>query len=231
MKREPGNLRLTVQRALLRNRLLAGLSDEAFRIIEADLEPVLLERGRELPAGDGIHFVESGVLSAFVRVPGGIDSAPVGREGAAGLGALIRGESPGFRYVVQNGGDALRIPASDLSAAILRRPDIAEHLTHHVIARMAEIAANAQAHVRLSVRQRLGRYLLAHRDRVDAPEIDLTHGILAEILGVRRASVTDAMHHLEGTGAIRNIRGRIIVHDADLLDRLCGLDAASPSRR
>ncbi len=226
MIEQPGNLALTVHRDLLRNRVLARISEQTFRGLEADLEPVLLRRGVELPTADAVFFLESGVVSAFVRTRGGIDAAPVGCEGIAGLDSLAGDGSRGFRYVVREAGDALRLSTAALSRAVHARSDLAESIACYAIERMADIADTAQAHVRLSVQQRLGRYILAHRKRADAEAINLTHDVLATILGVRRASVTDAIHRLEGSGAIRNMRGRIVINDADLLDRLC----AGPSR-
>ncbi len=42
------------------------------------------------------------------------------------------------------------------------------------------------------------------------------------MLGVRRSSVTDALHKLEEDEAIRSVRGRVIVRDRERLLRLAG---------
>jgi Mn-dependent DtxR family transcriptional regulator len=59
------------------------------------------------------------------------------------------------------------------------------------------------------------------QDRVGASEFPLTHKLLAIMLGVRRANVTEATLALQSAGLIGYRRGRITV-----LDR-AGLEAAS----
>jgi CRP-like cAMP-binding protein len=53
---------------------------------------------------------------------------------------------------------------------------------------------------------------MAH-DRMSGNQLPLTHEYLARMLGTRRATVTTLIPELEGFGAIRNGRGRIMVLD------------------
>ena len=69
--------------------------------------------------------------------------------------------------------------------------------------------------------QRLARWLLLTHDRVDANEFPLTHEFVSQMLGVRRATVTEALGTLQQTGAIRSARGRITIVDRP------GLEAAA----
>ena len=50
-------------------------------------------------------------------------------------------------------------------------------------------------------------------DRSAGDELRLTHDMLAMLLNVRRASVTDALHILEGERLVRCTRGRVLVRD------------------
>jgi len=59
-------------------------------------------------------------------------------------------------------------------------------------------------------------------DRLDGDEIDLNHEHIGRMLGVRRATITDTVHVLQGTGAIRNTRGHFVVRDRPSLERLAG---------
>jgi CRP-like cAMP-binding protein len=59
-------------------------------------------------------------------------------------------------------------------------------------------------------------------DRVSGEVLELTHEFMAMMLGVRRAGVTVALHTLEGTGAIRATRGRVMVVDRERLEDLAG---------
>ncbi len=62
--------------------------------------------------------------------------------------------------------------------------------------------------------------LLTH-DRVSSDEFPLTHEFLSQMLGVRRASVTEVAGSLQKQGLISYRRGRVAV-----LDR-AGLEASS----
>jgi DNA-binding transcriptional regulator YhcF (GntR family) len=62
---------------------------------------------------------------------------------------------------------------------------------------------------------------MAH-DRIEEDEINVTHDEIAVMLAVRRASVTDALHILEGEGLIRSHRGRVLVRDRNGLLRHAG---------
>jgi hypothetical protein len=59
-------------------------------------------------------------------------------------------------------------------------------------------------------------------DRIDGDEIQLNHECIGRMLGVRRATVTDTLHVLEGGGAIGSSRGRIWVRDRALLEACAG---------
>jgi DNA-binding FadR family transcriptional regulator len=67
------------------------------------------------------------------------------------------------------------------------------------------------------------------RDRI-GNELPLTHDFLALMLGVRRPSVTDALHRLEGEQAIRAERSLIYVRDIEKLRKLAGPIYGIPER-
>ena len=70
--------------------------------------------------------------------------------------------------------------------------------------------------------QRTARWLLMYHDRIDGDELAITHEELGVMLGVRRASITDALHHLEGSEGIRSLRGRLQIRDRVRLVALAG---------
>ena len=84
------------------------------------------------------------------------------------------------------------------------------------------MAQTAVANARLTLEARLARWLLMTQDRVGKPELPITHEFLSTMLGVRRAGVTDALHVLEGQGAIRPRRGVITVLDRAALKARAG---------
>jgi CRP-like cAMP-binding protein len=86
-------------------------------------------------------------------------------------------------------------------------------------ARMGRTIASNLIH---SVERRTARWILLYHDRLERDEITMTHEELGNMLGVRRASITSALHVLEGENAIRGYRGRIIVPDRAALEAFAG---------
>jgi CRP-like cAMP-binding protein len=81
-----------------------------------------------------------------------------------------------------------------------------------------------------SVQQRMCRWLLTTHDRVGADEFHLTQEFLAQMLGVRRPSVTVAAGHLQRAGLIRYRRGRIRISDRAGLEA-CACECYDSLRR
>ncbi|HWY85807.1 MAG TPA: helix-turn-helix domain-containing protein, partial [Gemmataceae bacterium] len=84
-----------------------------------------------------------------------------------------------------------------------------------------QISQSIVCNRRHSVEKRMCRWLLMSHDRVGADEFPLTHEFLAQMLGVRRPTVTAVAGTLQKAGLISYHRGNITV-----LDRK-GLEAAS----
>jgi CRP-like cAMP-binding protein len=66
-----------------------------------------------------------------------------------------------------------------------------------------------------SVVQRCCRWLLTTQDRLGSRELNITHEFLAQMLGVRRASVTDVLRPLQVEGLITARRGQVTILDAE----------------
>jgi CRP-like cAMP-binding protein len=74
---------------------------------------------------------------------------------------------------------------------------------------MVSVACNG-AH---SLKQRLARWLLMMRDRGDSDVLLITQGLLAEMLGVQRPSISNAAQELERTGLIERGRRQVTILD------------------
>ncbi|WP_413777338.1 Crp/Fnr family transcriptional regulator [Sphingomonas sp. S2-65] len=75
---------------------------------------------------------------------------------------------------------------------------------------------------------RLARLIRMLHQRTDGDTIDITHYDIARLLCTGRPGVTEALHHLEGIGAIRATRGSIRIRDQLLLSQAGDLN--SPDR-
>lgn len=79
-----------------------------------------------------------------------------------------------------------------------------------------------------SVAMRVARLLLMIDDRMPGKTICLTHDRLADALGVRRASVTDALHLLEGSGLLRSCRNAVELRNRMGLSAVAGASYSRP---
>jgi CRP-like cAMP-binding protein len=81
---------------------------------------------------------------------------------------------------------------------------------------LGQLAACNRLH---ETEQRLARWLLMLRDRVDSKTFYLTQEFLATMLGARRTTVTLAASALQRKGLIKYSRGRIQIVDQEGLER------------
>ena len=221
--------------AHIRNRLLAALAPADYAALEPMLERVSLDfRATLIGANEPIRsviFPESGLVSAIADIEGErIEVGVIGREGFVGVPAVLGTDQTPNTYIVQAPGEGLRIAPRDLRAAIAERPSLFRPLGLYVQSLIVQIAQTAYVNATFGIEARLARWLLMMQDRVEGDELPITHELLATLLGVRRPGVTIATHVLEGTGAIRARRGRIVVRDREKLVELAGDAYRIPQR-
>lgn len=87
---------------------------------------------------------------------------------------------------------------------------------------MVQTAYTAIANGRGKIEERLARWLLMAHDRIETATLPLTHELIALMLGVRRAGVTDALTILQRRGLIGLMRGKIVVLNRTGLERYAG---------
>jgi CRP-like cAMP-binding protein len=209
----------------MRNGLLATLPAEDVRFLSPLLERITLAQGdvlfeRYQPITH-VYFFEEG-LSSEIAVnsgPNRIEVGCVGREGLSGIAVVLGVGSSPHRAFMEGGGAALRMQSSDVQKAMEANRNFRTLLLRFAHVFMIQIAATALADGRYGIEQRLARWLLMCQDRL-GDELNLTHDFLALMLGVRRPSVTDALHMLEGRRIIRAGRGLITIRDRQKLEEV-----------
>lgn len=87
---------------------------------------------------------------------------------------------------------------------------------HALMTQMAQTAVCNRHHL---LDQQLCRWLLLNVDRQRGNELMMTQELIASMLGVRRAGVTESAFKLQQAGRIRYSRGRIEVLDPKELER------------
>lgn len=145
-----------------------------------------------------------------------------GREGFAPTSAGVGGKISVHQVLIQVEGEGFRMPMEAATAAVSEYRVFANLLARFIQAFSAQISYTALCNISCQVDERLARWLLMSHDRVDGDEIALTHDFISLMLGVRRPSVTNALHVLEGRKLIQSERGRITVRDRKGLEEFAG---------
>jgi CRP-like cAMP-binding protein len=209
------------------NQLLGALPQRDYRRLAAGLESVALNHREVLfEAGEpirSIYFPESGLVSILVPLEGDkvAEVAVVGREGMVGLPVFLGADSHPHRAIVQAAGSALRLPAKSLQTAVRRSPLLGERLLRYADAFLVQVSQSAVCNCLHPLPKRYCRWLLMAHDRLGFDRLPFTQKLLALMLTVRLASVSEATSALERAGLIRYRRGEL-----HILDRP-GLEAAA----
>ena len=130
-----------------------------------------------------------------------------------GLPVLLGAEQSTSRVVVQVGGQAERMDAAALQREARRHDHFGRLLYLYAQAFMTQVAQSTACNRLHAAEQRLARWLLICRDRVGRDEIPITQETMAVMLGVRRATVTEAASALQREGLIRYRRGVVSIAD------------------
>jgi CRP-like cAMP-binding protein len=212
------------------NRLLAMLSVEDRVRLRSQLEPITLHAGETLCGQTTryLYFPTAAVVSLLYVTQSGASSeiAVIGSDGVVGLS--IGGDTQPLQSRVQADGHAYRLRAQDADASDRMRDLLGRYL-RTVQAQIAQAAVCNRHH---TIDQQLCRRLLIGAELLATDELEMSHQLLANLLGVRRESVTVAAQRLQMAGIIRYSRGRIEILDHDQLElRACECHAVLHTER
>lgn len=206
-----------------RNKLLAYLDPEDFARLEPRLQLVSLEFRQQLydyrERLTHVYFPLSGVVAVIRSLSDGETAqvASVGNEGVVGYGALIDGPTASGRAFVQLPGEALRIETAVIQRYALEHPrfrTVAMHYGHVLISHLMQAVVCHQFH---TASQRYASWLLQTHDRAHRDTFPLTQELVAQSLGVRRATVSEIARDIQHTGAVQYRRGEITMTDRSAL--------------
>ncbi len=206
-----------------RNGILSALPRQDLGALLPRLERCQLEhRAGLIEANEPVRhvlFPLSGVISLVIATVSGatVEVAMVGREGFLGLPVLFGSESTPISAVIQVPGEALRMTAPAFRAEVEAYGPLVRQLHRYAQALLFQIAQSTACTRHHSVGQRCARWLLTAHDRVGDDAFALTQEALAQMLGVRRASVSSAAARLQRQGLIRYRRGMVTIVDRAVL--------------
>jgi CRP-like cAMP-binding protein len=203
------------------NHLLASLAAEKratlmphLKVFELPQETVLFETGDTIKT---VYFPLSGVVSVVVDLAAGemIEAAMIGRDSLVGGSAAFDNQISLNRAVVQVAGTASALNVNRFRELAQQSESFRAKLARHEQFLLAQAQQSAACNAAHTLEARLSRWLLRCRDLLDSDDIPFTQEFLAEMLGVRRTSVTLVAQALQKSGLIRYSRGHIRLLDLE----------------
>ena len=211
-----------------RNRLLLALPPRHLKRLMPELEHIECQRAQVLMDADSsldhVFFPDSGVVSVVAVYADGniIEMATIGREGCTGVQAVFGAQSSSVRLLVQIPGSAAKMPRAAFMRAMRSVPSFRSLMYAYVQAFLEQVLVSVACNGVHNLKQRLARWLLMMRDRCDDDAMPITQNLIAEMLGVRRPSITNAAAELERAGLIaRGLRQITILDRKGLTEASC----------
>ncbi|WP_144113968.1 Crp/Fnr family transcriptional regulator [Paraburkholderia sp. BCC1886] len=210
------------------NHLLAALPEAEWArvsahlvLVDMPLGRVVYESGQQLSRA---YFPTTSIVSLLYVMEDGASAeiSIVGNEGLVGIALFMGGETTPSRAVVQSAGWAYRLDARVLKDEFGRAGPMQRLFLRYTQALITQMAQTAVCNRHHSIDQQLCRWLLLSMDRLPSNELKMTQELIANMLGVRRAGVTEAAMRLQEAGLIRYSHGHIEVLDRPALEqRVC----------
>ena len=210
---EPKNLFLSALPAAEQTRLRPFL---AFHRLPQGL--VLQEPEQRI---EHVYFIESGMISLVAMMQDGaaIETATLGREAILGSLSALGNHRAGTRAIIQIDATAWRMTVADFRTAIGQSPVLRKMALLSSELTLAQMQQTAACNALHTADRRLCRWIVQVRDRIDEDVIRLTHDFLAQMLAVRRPTVSLIAYGLQQAGLIRYQRGKITILDRAGLER------------
>ena len=150
-----------------------------------------------------------------------IETSAVGYDNAAGYNTALSGRNANCQLVVQLAGKSLRIEREAFCKAYSGSGAV-RHMVHIGNELLIEqVQQTAACHALHGAERRLARWLLQDHDYAQGRVLDLTQDFVAEMIGVRRTTVSLMAHTLQKEGLIKYTRGRVTIVNRDELERRC----------
>jgi len=147
----------------------------------------------------------------------------VGNEGLLGISAIMSGASVNIHGLVCVAGHAYVLPAQRLRREFDNSAEVRTVLLRYAQSVITAVAQTAFCNRHHSVEQQVSRWLLRLLDRVPENNLQMTQELIARVLGVRAASVSEVASRIKNLGVIDYQRGNIVVLNRPRLEELtCG---------
>ena len=193
-----------------------------------DLRPRL--RLVELPHGEvlsrsrerinQVYFPHGGILSSVVELEDGsaVESGMIGKDGVFGAAAALDNRLSLHMVMVQVPGYASVVDADHLKAVAQSSSEFLGLLMKYEQFFLAQVQQTTACNALHTIEQRMCKWLVRMHDLV-GDELPLTQEFMAQMMGVRRTSVSAAAAQMQKQGLISYHRGKVRILSIDLVQR------------
>ena len=213
---------------LSQNHLLASLAAEQRSRLLVDMDLVHLSQGQTLYKShtqiEHVYFPTTAIVSLLAELDDGssLEVAIVGNDGIVGVSLFMGGEPTVNHAIVQSPGYSYRLKGKFLIGEFHRAGLMQRLLLGYTLALLQEVSQTLACNRHHSMDQQLCRWLLLRFDSLSNNSLVITQEHIANLLGVRRAAISEVAGNLRAAGIIKIERGRISLLDrAGLESRVC----------
>jgi CRP-like cAMP-binding protein len=208
----------------LKNQILARASRVDLEDLGLNMRVVNLKHGQVVADTRQrvpyVYFPHGGILSAIVELESGwaIETGMIGKEGVFGAAQAIDGKLSLNKVMVQVPGQASVVDAEHLKAVAQSSPELLALLVKYETFFVAQVQQTTACNALHSVEQRMCKWLVRMYDLVGT-ELPLTQEFMAQMMGVRRTSVSGVAAQLQKEGLIGYRRGHVQIVNIGLVQR------------
>jgi CRP-like cAMP-binding protein len=211
-----------------RNEILARLPDDEDQHLLPHLQPMRLdvrqplERQGEAP--EAVYFPLDIVASVVEpATEADVEISTIGNEGVVGIHTFLGATTSPYNTHCQVPGRVLRLPVAELRTLLAGDGALHRLFRAHAQVMIAQLSRNVVCRQLHRAEQRTARWLLTTHDRVGGDTFTLTQDFLAQMLGVRRMTVSEVASGFQQQGLIHYTRGRITITDRAGMEAItCG---------
>jgi CRP-like cAMP-binding protein len=193
---------------------------QAWEIVSLRQAEVICRQDRPL---SHVYFPLSGIYATLVGLEDGrvVEASTVGNEGVIGIAAVLGLSVSPKTATTPVPGDCLRLPVSNFRSALKPNSALDCVLRRYVAFALRNAYQSVACNAVHTAQQRMCRWLLMGQDRVGDRQLCMTHESLAQLLGVRRQTVTVLVGTLQEAGCLTSRRGVVRIVNRNGLESSC----------
>jgi CRP-like cAMP-binding protein len=158
-------------------------------------------------------------MVAFTEGGHSINVGPVGCEGVTGIYTLAA-PLPSMQLLVHvEPAEAQELPFNRFEEEMNQRGTLHKLVTSYYHAFFSEVVESVACNRLHSTRQRYCRRLLTLADRIGSETFQLTHDLMATMLGIQRPAVSSIALSLKEAGIIEYTRGKLEIIDRPAVEQ------------